>query len=71
MVTRSEWWLTIAAASLHHNVLEEIAALEKERWTQWRRKQREEREKANGQESNEQAERCLRHWQSKTASHTA
>ena len=34
-----------AAASVHHNVLEEVAALEKERWQQWRQKQRDERVK--------------------------
>ena len=42
-----------AAASVHHNVLEEVAALEKERWRQWRQKQREEREKAESEEKKE------------------
>ena len=32
-----------AAASVHHNILEEVAAMENERWRQWRRKQGEER----------------------------
>ena len=37
-----------AAASVHHNVLEEVAVLEKERWTQWQQRQRDERQKENG-----------------------
>ena len=31
-----------AAASVHHNILEEVAALEEERWRVWRQKQRDE-----------------------------